>query len=284
MTGGKRAVGQTELAHHNQANECPGRKPGALRRFLPLGVVVVAAIAVFASGLHRYLTLESLVIHRDRLGALVADHPLAAAGLYALIYVLSTALGLPGGLVLTAIGGLLFGTLIGGTITLVSATIGATLIFLIARSAAGAHLAERAGPLATRLATNFRDNAFNYLLFLRLVPAFPFFIVNLVPALCNVSLRHYVTATALGIIPGTYAFASVGTGLDSIIMAQGADYRACLARGGGDCHVDFDLAATLTPQLLIALVALGLLSLVPVLARRFIGANRTTSSSGPDHA
>lgn len=244
--------------------------PGTVRRCLPLALVAVAAIAVLASGLHRYLSLESLVIHRHELAALVGSHPAAALGLYALVYIVVVALGLPGGLVLTAIGGLLFGTLIAGATAVVSATIGATIIFLIARSAAGAHLAERFGTLAASLSANFRENAFSYLLFLRLVPAFPFFIVNLVPALCNVSLRTYVLATAIGIIPGTFAFASVGTGLDSVIMAQGAAYRACIARGGTDCRVGFHLASALTPEMIVALVALGLLALVPVLARRVL--------------
>lgn len=260
---------------------CPA--PGPLRRFLPLGLVVVLALAVFASGAHKYLTLESLVIHRDRLGMLVTSHPVLALASFGGIYVVVTALGLPGGLILTAIGGLLFGTLIGGLAAIVSATIGATAIFLIARTAAGAHLAERAGALAARLSANFRENAFNYLLFLRLVPAFPFFLVNLVPALCNVSLRKYVLATAIGIIPGTFAFASVGSGLDSVIMAQGASYRACVAGGGANCHVDFNLASTLTPQLIIALVALALLSLVPVVARRVMkGAAQEAPMRGDD--
>lgn len=239
-----------------------------IRRFLPLVLIVAAGTAICLSGLHRYLTLEALVHHRDELAALVRDHPALAMAIFLGVYVLVTALGLPGGLILTAVGGLLFGTLIGGSIAIVGATIGASLIFLVARTAAGTVLTERAGPLAARLSANFRTNAFNYLLFLRLVPAFPFFLVNLVPALCGVPLRTYVLATAIGIIPGTFAFASVGTGLDSIVAAQSERYHACVASGAPGCRVDFDPLAALTPQMLIALVALGLLSLLPVVARR----------------
>ncbi len=257
---------------------CPGNAPltpprSALRRFLPLVVLAALAATALLSGLHRYLTLESLVRHREVLDTLIRDHPAFAALAYLAVYITVTALGLPGALILTAIGGLLFGTLLGGAMTVIGATLGATAIFLIARSAIGAQLAERAGPLAARLADNFRDNAFSYLLFLRLVPAFPFFLVNLVPALCNVRTRTYIAATALGIIPGTFAFASVGAGLDSVIAVQADSFRACLASGKIDCHVAFNLSSALTPQLLIALAALGFLSLVPVIARRVMGRN-----------
>lgn len=249
----------------------PTAKTGRLRRFLPLLALFGLAGVAFVMGWHKYLTLESLVRNRAMLDGFVAAHPAAALALYTLIYVAVTAMGLPGALILTVTGGLLFGAWLAGAATVVGATAGATAIFLIARTAAGAHLADRAGALAARLAGEFRRNAFNYLLFLRLVPAFPFFLVNLVPALCNVRLRTYVAATALGIIPGTFAFASVGAGLDSVIAAQAAQYRACLSSGAASCHIDFKLNSLVTPQVLIALAALGVLALVPVVARRVLG-------------
>ena len=116
---------------------------------------------------------------------------------------------------------------------------------------------RRAGPRAGKLAEGFRADAFSYLLFLRLVPAFPFFLVNLVPAFAGVQLAPFVAATALGIIPGALAFAFAGTGLDSVIAAQKAAYRRCLAAGRADCQLDFNAAGILTPQLLGALIALG---------------------------
>jgi uncharacterized membrane protein YdjX (TVP38/TMEM64 family) len=105
-------------------------------------------------------------------------------------------------------------------------------------------------------------------LFLRLVPLFPFWLVNLVPALCGVRLATFVTATVVGIIPATFAFAFVGAGLDSVIVAQQAAYRACLAAGRTDCRLEFHMHAALTPELLTALVALGLLALIPVAVKR----------------
>jgi uncharacterized membrane protein YdjX (TVP38/TMEM64 family) len=243
-------------------------RPFRLRRLLPLLVVVALAAATIASGLHRELSLETLVRHREALDAAVADHLAAALAAFVLLYIVVVALSIPGSLVLTVTGGILFGGLLGGAATIVGATLGAVVIFLIAKSAFGEHLARKAGPLAAKLADGFREDAFHYLLFLRLVPVFPFFLVNLVPALAGVRLRPFVAATALGIIPATFTFAFVGAGLDSVIAAQGAMYQACLARGAPDCRLEFDLKAVLTPQVLLALAALGVLALVPVLVKR----------------
>ncbi|MEI9804678.1 MAG: VTT domain-containing protein [Pseudolabrys sp.] len=151
---------------------------------------------------------------------------------------------------------------------MIGATIGATLIFLVARTALGEPLLRRAGPRACHLAQGFCKDAFSYLLFLRLVPAFPFFLVNLVPAFAGVRLLPFMAATALGIIPATFVYALAGTGLDSAITVQKESYEACLAAGHADCHLTFDARDVLTPQLLGALVALALLALIPVVVRR----------------
>jgi uncharacterized membrane protein YdjX (TVP38/TMEM64 family) len=181
--------------------------------------------------------------------------------------------------VLTITGGVLFGVVIGGAAASVGATIGAICIFLIARSAVGEQLARRAGPLAERLAEEFRADAFSYLLFLRLVPLFPFWLVNLVPALCGVRLATFAAATAIGILPATFAFAFVGAGLDSVIAAQDAAYRACLAAAHPDCRLDFHLKEAITPQLIGALAALGVLALIPVAVKRLRARSRAIRAS-----
>ena len=117
--------------------------------------------------------------------------------------------------------------------------LGATVIFLIARSAFGEHLTRRAGPLAAKLAEGFRADAFSYLLFLRLVPVSRSGWSISAPALFGVRLATFVAATAIGIIPATFAFAFVGAGLDSVIAAQEAQYNACLAAGRADCRARF---------------------------------------------
>jgi uncharacterized membrane protein YdjX (TVP38/TMEM64 family) len=171
--------------------------------------------------------------------------------------------------VLTLTGGILFGGVVGGAAAVVGATIGATIIFLIAKTAFGEHLAKRAGPAVGKLIGGFRADAFNYLLFLRLVPLFPFFLVNLVPALAGVRLVTFVAATFLGIIPGGFAFAFVGAGLESVIRAQSAAYNACLAAGRTDCRFDFDVKAVVTPELLAGFAALGVIALIPVVVKRW---------------
>src|SRR5207244_446397 len=191
-----------------------------------------------------------------------------ALAAYMALYIAAVALSIPVGVFLTVTGGVLFGALLGGVAAVVSATIGAICIFLIARSAIGEYLVRRAGSVAERLAEGFRADAFSYLLFLRLVPIFPFWMVNLVPALAGVRLATFAAATALGIIPATFVFAFVGAGLDSVIAAQQAAYRSCLAAARSDCRLEFHVNAALTPELIGALTALGVLALVPVLVKR----------------
>lgn len=241
----------------------------ALKRFLPLAVLIIAMIAVFATGSHRFLKLEKLIAHRDDLQAFVAAHEAKALVLYVLIYIGAVALSVPGAVFLTIFGGFLFGWLVGGLAASLAASVGATILFMIARTSVGDALVQRAGPRLKRLAEGFHEDAFAYLLFLRLVPLFPFWLVNLAPALLGVPLKTFMLATAVGILPNTFAFAFAGAGLDSVIAAQKAAKQACIAAGGTDCYRAIDLQALITPKLLIALGLLGLLALIPVIVRRY---------------
>jgi uncharacterized membrane protein YdjX (TVP38/TMEM64 family) len=250
-----------------------------LRRFAPLLVIVLLAGLIFAMGWYRELTLENLIKHRVALSAFVDSHFIAAVAGFVALYITVVALSLPGATFLTIAGGVLFGVVIGGLATLVGATIGATIIFLIARSALYDYVQRKAGPRLAKLSDGFKADAFSYLLFLRLVPVFPFWLVNLAPALLGVRLGTFVLATALGIIPATFAFAFVGSGLDSLVAAQESAYRACLAAEHSDCRLDFDLKAAVTPQLVIALTALGILALVPTLVRRWRSRSVAPASS-----
>jgi uncharacterized membrane protein YdjX (TVP38/TMEM64 family) len=134
-------------------------------------------------------------------------------------------------------------------------------------------LAARAGPWLGRLREGFKENALSYLLFLRLVPVFPFWLVNLAPALLGVSLRTYVIGTAIGIIPATIAFSVAGAGLGSVVEAQNELYAACLAKGPADpeaaCPYRIDLSALVTQELLAAFALLGLVALIPVIYKRW---------------
>ncbi len=224
-----------------------------LKRVAPLVLVAALVIVAFAFDLHRYLTLDALRDNRQALQSFVTGNRALAALTFAAAYIVVVALSLPGGTIMTVAGGFLFGGLIGGGIAIVAATLGASLVFLIARTAVGDALRKRAGPFMHSLDDGFRANAFSYLLFLRLVPAFPFWVVNLVPALVGVPLTVFAAATAIGIVPGTFIFAFFGAGLGEFFDA-------------GD---EISLANVLSPTLIAAFVGLALLALLPVAIRRW---------------
>ena len=221
------------------------------RRLLPLGLLVAAWIVFMLAGGSRYLTFSALARNHDWLCGLVQQWGILAAFVYIMVYAILVALSVPGAAVLTIAGGFLFGTWIGGLCAVIGATLGATGIFLAARGGLGG-LAQRAGRFVGKLEAGFRADAFNYLLVLRLVPIFPFWLVNLVPALVGVRLPTYVLATFLGIVPGTFVYASLGNGLGSLVEEP-------------------DLAIIFRPSLLVPIVGLALLALIPVGYKRWRG-------------
>jgi uncharacterized membrane protein YdjX (TVP38/TMEM64 family) len=232
-----------------------------------LGAFVTLIAIAYASGLHRELSLETLVRNRARIDDFVAAHYLGSLAIFIGIYIATVALSIPVALLLTITGGILFGPVVGALASMTGATAGGVIVFTAAKTALGELMLRRAGALAGKLARGFRANAFSYLLFLRLAPVFPFWLVNLAPALFGVPLRTFIGATVLGIAPASFAFAFVGSGLDSAIGAQQTAYKECLA-AGGNCRLNFDIADAVTPQLLIALGALALVALLPVVVRR----------------
>ena len=221
---------------------------GLIKRLAPLVLLVAGLAAFFAFGLDQYITFEALREHRHFLTTFVAEQGLAAVAVFVLAYALSTAFSLPLGALLSVAGGFLFGSLFGTLWIVVGATLGATAVFLAAKTALGDLLRERAGPFLRKMEEGFRENAFSYMLVLRLVPLFPFFVVNLVPAFLGVGLRVYVIATFIGIIPGAFVFATVGAGLGSVF----------------DANETFSFSGILTTEVVVALVGLALLSLLPV--------------------
>lgn len=255
------------------------------RRHLPLLLLALLMAVAFQQGWYRYLTFDTLARQRDALGGFVAGNYVLAATVYFLAYVAVVAVSLPGASLMTLAGGLLFGWVGGSVLTVVAATLGATLVFLVARTSLGAGLAARAGPFVGRMAEGFRDNALSYMLFLRLVPVFPFWLVNLAPAVLGVGTATYVFATLVGIVPGTIAFSVVGAGLDSVIDAQKAARDACLAKAGAtpaDCPFSFDLSAIVTPELLAALALLGFVALIPVAARKYLSRRKAAKGAGDE--
>lgn len=226
-----------------------------LGRILPLIVLVGLIVAAFALGLDRYLTLDALRENRAALLEAVARYGIWAGIGFLFGYAGIVALSLPGATIMTLAGGFLFGVPLGASLTVIGATLGATALFVIARTAVGNALRARAGPFLGRMAEGFSRNAFNYLLFLRLVPVFPFWAVNLAPALLGMRLLPFVIATIIGIIPGTVVYSAFGASLGNVFDA------------GGDVH----LKDVLSPTLIVALIGLGVLALLPIFLKRGAG-------------
>ncbi len=243
------------------------------RHWLLLAVLVAIPCVVIAMGWHEILTLKMVGLNYEALRLSIAANLIAALALYVTIYVGVVALSLPGATVLTLAGGLLFGWKIATPVTVAAATAGATIVFLVARSSLGTVVASRVGPWLARLRKGFSENALSYLLFLRLVPAFPFVVVNLAAAVLGVPLRTYVLGTFLGIIPGTTAIAVVGAGLGSVIKAQNRSYHACLATMPANpevsCPYRIDTSVLVTKELILALVLLGIVALIPVALKKW---------------
>ena len=237
-------------------NRSEATKEGRVRsaaRLLPLLALLLGLGLFLAFGLQDRLSCAALRDNRAWLVDWVAAYRLLAVLGFMAIYAATVALSVPGAAVLTVAAGFLFGTLAATAIVVAAATAGATVLFLAARTAFRDLLQPRVGPWLTRLQRGFAENELSYLLFLRLVPLFPFFVVNLVPAFLGVRLRSFVIATFIGIIPATFVFASVGAGLGSLFDS------------GGDCSLD----SVLSPQIILALTGLALLALLPVLYKRF---------------
>jgi uncharacterized membrane protein YdjX (TVP38/TMEM64 family) len=247
-----------------------------LWRLVALGGLIALAVLIYLEGWHRELSPEALLRQRADIVAFVTGHWFLALAAFIVLDSVLIALSLPVSLFMSTTAGFLFGILAGGLAGVTAGTFGSSLLFLIARSAMGEHLIRRAGPLAARVAAGFRADAFSYVLFLRLVPV-PFWLVNLAAALARVPLPAFVAATAVGIVPITFTFAFFGAGLDSVIEAQEAPYKACLAAARGGCRVDLDFSQVLTPGFVGGLIALGCLALVPVLARHLWGKTVTSA-------
>lgn len=219
---------------------------------LPILVLGGGLVTFFLLGGAEYLAFETFRDNRGLLLDFVEGNGVVAVLAYMAVYAVAIALSLPGGAVLTLAGGFLFGVLGGGMITVVGATIGATALFLAARTGLGNPLRARAGPAMRKIEAEFQENAWSYLLFLRLVPLFPFWMVNLALAFLGVELKTFVITTMIGIIPGTFVYASLGNGL-GVIFDQGAIP---------------DLNIIFRPEILLPLVGLSVLAVIPVIYKR----------------
>ena len=217
-------------------------------RLLPLAVIACGFVAFFAFGMDAYMTFEALHDRREDLLEWKAQNHGLAVCYFIGIYVLATAFSVPGAVWLTIAGGFLFGTVESTIVVVFGATLGALAVFLAARYAIGDYLHAKAGPGMRRMEDGFRENALSYLLVLRLVPLFPFWLVNLVPAFLGVPIRTFILGTFFGIMPGSFVFAGVGNGLGIVIDGGGMP----------------DLGIIFESEILVPIIGLVVLALIPV--------------------
>ncbi len=254
-------------------SENAGKPYSRMLRYLPVAAMVLVAAVAYAFGLHTYVSLERVAEHYDRLRTFIGANYALSLALFIGAYIALVAFSLPAGAVATMVGGLLFGWSAGGTASVVAATIGAALVFVAVKTSLGALLAERAGPWLGRLKQGFAENALSYMLFLRLVPAFPFVVVNIAPALLGVAFRTYLIGTLIGILPGTYVYAYLGASLGTVIETQHDAHLACLAAQASnpaiDCTIGIDTSALPRTELSIAFLLLALVAILPVVLKRW---------------
>jgi len=240
----------------SQFKEQAGSRPG-LGRHLPL--IAVAAVALIgAVTLKDYLTFDTLRENREALLAFRDQNYLGLVALFMGIYIAIVVFSLPGAAVASVTGGFLFGLAAGTAFNVVSATIGAAGIFLAARMGLGAMLTakiEAAEGRVQMLKQALRENEVEVLLLLRLVPAVPFFVANLLPALVGVKFRSFLWTTAVGIIPGAIVFTWIGVGVGSVFD-----------RGG-----EPDLSLLWEPHVIGPILGLCALAAMPILVKAVRG-------------
>lgn len=234
------------------------------QRLLPLAIIVVALAAFFLLGGPKYVSFSALREHKDALAMFVENNFLTAILGFILVYAVLTAISVPGAWVLSLLGGFLFGVFFGGGAIVIGATLGATGIFLAARYAIGDFLKRKtSGNYMKKFEKGLKENELSYLFILRLIPIFPFFVVNFAPALFDVKVRNYVLSTFFGIMPGSFVYASVGQGLETVLAEGGKESLSGIM---------------LQPKILLPIVGLIALSLLPILYKKFFAKPSTSNA------
>jgi len=222
-----------------------------LKRFGPISAIILGLVLVFWLDLDRYISFQTLQRNHEELRNWVAGNMLWSALVFGALYAASVSLSLPGGALMTVASGYLFGILWGTVIAATSATIGATVIFLAARNASRQFIQRRAGRTIRRIESGFKENMTSYMFFLRFVPVFPFFAVNLAMAFLGVPVRLYLLTTFFGILPGSAVYAGVGNGLGAVL----------------ETGREPSMGIIFEPAILLPILALAVMSLMPVAYR-----------------
>ena len=221
------------------------------KKLLPIFIIIIVATFIITSGLYKYFNFNELRKNYNFLQNYVQKNYILALSVYSIIYIFIVALSIPIATFMTVTSGVLFGQISGTICTVISATIGATMLFLSVRMASEEILTKRAGSWLDKMQKGFQENSFTYLLTLRIIPLFPFVAINLVSAVLQITIKTFFFATLIGIIPGTFVYVSLGEAIKEVIMQE-----------------DVSASIIMNHKILIALTGLGILILLPVIYRK----------------
>ncbi|RFC62118.1 TVP38/TMEM64 family protein [Fulvimarina endophytica] len=269
------AKGPDEAAIQDGGGQNGGERKGGerawWRRLWPVALILALLSLGYAFGLQDYLSLEVFLDSRAALKAWVSDNLALALASYVLAYAALVAVAFPAASIITIAAGFMFGWFVGGIATVFGATLGAAAIFLAARHAFGDLLRRKGGKAIRRFADGFRDDAFSYLFVLRLTPVLPFFAVNIAPAFVDIPLRTYVIATFFGIMPGSFVYTFLGSGIDQAVA--NVDHAGPVTLG--------DLV---TPEMTVALFGLAGLAILGLILKKTFLKGRNPERSGAGNA
>jgi uncharacterized membrane protein YdjX (TVP38/TMEM64 family) len=219
----------------------------SLIHYAALAILVVIFISFFYFRLYDYLTLDTLKYYQAEIQIWTTTHYYLAISLYIILFTSLIACAIPCATFLTLVGGFLFDTM-AIVYAEFSITMGGMILYLAVRSAIGTKLAARKTGWIKKIETGFKQDAFSYLLTLRLLPIMPCWVSNIGAGIFNLPIKTFVSATALGILPSTIIYVYAGRSLDQILVEKAPI---------------FDIL--FTPSILFPLIGLAVLSLSPVI-------------------
>lgn len=225
-----------------------------LNRFIPLAFIIIAMGVIYFSGMYHYVTFETLKYYDQILESFVIHHFIWISVLYILIYITAAALSFPGAFILTIFGGYFFPQPLCTIYVVCSATCGATIVFLVTKTALGDSLKDKAIPFLKKMEKGFKEHGASYLLFLRFIPIFPFWIMNIAPAFLHISIKSFIWTTFVGVIPGSIVLTLAGSGLKKVF----------------ENNEVFSIHTVFNTQMKIALCLLGFLALSPILYKKIM--------------
>jgi uncharacterized membrane protein YdjX (TVP38/TMEM64 family) len=252
-------------------------EPGPWLRYLLLAALGVGMLAALALALSGKVSFPSALEQYESLRHAAAVRPVVAWLVFAVAYALAVAAALPGAMFFTLFGGLVLGWAPGAAGGIAGSVLGGMLVHAIVGSSLGRSRFTSSSPRFQRFAEAMRRRAFGTILFLRLLPVFPYVVINIAAGLVRVPRTTFAVATLIGIAPIAFSMAFIGSGLGTAVERELAPFNACKARGQSDCRVVFDPAAFVSTELFAGLSLLAVLAVVPLIFRRRIARLRPTA-------